>query len=84
MSSIRSLLGDYEPRGRTVQGVGKFIAFGLDDPFHITTVTGLAVYGVGKMMERRSNYGIRRAKVDIGMTVHEMNKMVNEIRSLRF
>ncbi|BBG24714.1 hypothetical protein [Sulfuracidifex tepidarius] len=84
MSSIRSLLGDYEPRGKLVQGVGKFIAFGLDDPFHITTVTGLAVYGVGKMMERRSNYGIRRAKMDIHMTINEMNKMVNEIRSLRF
>jgi hypothetical protein len=83
MSYVRSLLGDYEPRGKLVQGVGKFIAFGLDDPFHVTTVTGLAVYGVGKMMERRTNYGLRMAKRDVHATVHELNKLVNDIRSLR-
>jgi hypothetical protein len=83
MKEIRSLLGDYEPRGRLVQGVGKFIAFGLDDPFHVTTVTGFAMIGIGKMMERRSNYGIRRAKMDINMTLHEMNKAINDIRNLR-
>lgn len=83
MSYVRSLLGDYEPRGKLVQGVGKFIAFGLDDPFHVTTVTGLAIYGVGKMMERRTNYGLRMAKMDVHATVHELNKLVNDIRSLR-
>ncbi|QKQ99957.1 hypothetical protein GWK48_05805 [Metallosphaera tengchongensis] len=81
---MRELLGDYEPRGRLLQGIGKFVLFGLDDPFHLTTVTGLAIYGVGKVMESRSNYGIRRAKVDIAITTQDFRNLVDELRSLRF
>jgi len=80
---MREILGDYEPRGRTIQGVGKFIAFGLDDPFHITTVTGLTLYGVGKLMESRSVYGLRRAKVDIALPMMELRNVVRELTSLK-
>ncbi|EHP69274.1 MAG: hypothetical protein RXS23_06790 [Metallosphaera yellowstonensis] len=80
---MREILGDYEPRGRTIQGVGKFIAFGLDDPFHITTVTGLTLYGVGKLMESRSVYGLRRAKVDIALSMMELRNVVRELTSLK-
>ncbi|AKV73355.1 MULTISPECIES: hypothetical protein [Metallosphaera] len=80
---MKDLLGDYEPRGKVIQGVGKFIAFGLDDPFHLTTVTGLAIYGAGKLMERRSNYGIRRAKLDMTLTMLELKNLVEEIHGIR-
>ncbi|AWR99318.1 hypothetical protein [Metallosphaera hakonensis] len=80
---MKDILGDYEPKGKLIQGIGKFIAFGLDDPFHVTTVTGLALYGTGKLMERRSNYGIRRAKIDIGLVTMDLRNVIEEIHSLR-
>ncbi|ARM76202.1 hypothetical protein [Acidianus manzaensis] len=80
---FEDLLGDYEPKGRTIQGVGKFIAMGLDDPFHITTVTGFAVYGIGKAMEKRSNYGIRRAMMDIANIKREMKELTLDLSSMK-
>ncbi|MEM0288541.1 MAG: hypothetical protein QXY37_02080 [Metallosphaera sp.] len=80
---MRELLGDYEPRGKVVQGLGKFIAFGLDDPFHVTTATGLALYGIGKIMERRSNYGLRRAKIDIAFTTLEIKEIISDLAQMR-
>ncbi|AWR97498.1 hypothetical protein DFR86_08005 [Acidianus sulfidivorans JP7] len=80
---FEELLGDYEPKGKTIQGVGKFIAMGLDDPFHITTVTGFAVYGIGKMIEKRSNYGIRRAMLDIANIKREMRELSLDLATLK-
>lgn len=80
---LKDLLGDYEPKGKIVQGVGKFIALGLDDPFHLTTVTGFAIYGIGKLMERRSNYGIRRAKLDIAEAKRQMRELVLDISTMK-
>ena len=48
---FREVLGDYEPKGTVIQGIGRFLALGLDDPFHITTIAGFAVYGIGKYIE---------------------------------
>jgi hypothetical protein len=80
----KDILGDYEPRGSTVQGVGKFIAMGLDDPFHITTVSGFSIYGVGKLMEKRTNYGMRMASMDLNEIKRQLNQLILDIHSLRF
>jgi len=80
----KEILGDYEPRGSTVQGVGKFIAMGLDDPFHITTISGFSIYGIGKLMEKRTNYGIRMASIDLNEIKRELNQLVIDVHSLRF
>jgi len=81
---VRELLGDYEKRGESLKRLGKFVALVLDDPFHATTVTGLALYGMGKIAERRTNYGLRLAY----MSVREGEKAIREglldIMSLRF
>ncbi|EZQ11073.1 MULTISPECIES: hypothetical protein [Acidianus] len=80
---LKEILGDYEPKGKMVQQVGRFIFAGLDDPLHITTVSGLAIYGIGKMIERRSNYGIRRAKVDLELIRRDFSQNIREIMSLK-
>ncbi|EWG07416.1 MAG: Hypothetical Protein ASUL_05471 [Candidatus Aramenus sulfurataquae] len=79
----KELLGDYEKKGSTVQGVGKFIAMGLDDPFHVTTVSGFAIYGIGKLMERRTNYGIRMARMDVQEIKRQLREALLDIHSLR-
>lgn len=80
---VLGILGDYEPGGKTIQGVGKFLLWGLDDPFHITTISGSVIYGVGKIMERRSSYGLRRAKMDLAEIKRQMKELILDISSLR-
>jgi len=78
-------LGDYEPRGRVIQGVGRFIALGLDDPFHITTISGFTIYGLGKYIEKkRTNYGIRMAKMDIENVRKDLREITLDISTIRF
>ncbi|WP_338599374.1 hypothetical protein V6M85_09820 [Sulfolobus tengchongensis] len=82
---FRDLLGDYEAKGKVVQGVGRFIALGLDDPFHITTITGFTIYGIGKYIEKkRTNYGIRMAKLDIENIRKEIRESILDISTIRF
>ncbi|AAK43345.1 hypothetical protein SULI_04990 [Saccharolobus solfataricus] len=82
---FKELLGDYEPRGRIIQGVGRFIALGLDDPFHITTITGFTLYGIGKYIEKkRTNYGIRMAKMDIENIRKNLREITLDISTIRF
>ncbi|QGA55161.1 hypothetical protein GFS03_11550 [Sulfolobus sp. E5-1-F] len=82
---FKELLGDYEPRGRVIQGVGRFIALGLDDPFHITTISGFAIYGLGKCIEKkRTNYGIRMAKIDIENVRKDLREITLDISTIRF
>ncbi|AOL16306.1 hypothetical protein BFU36_05850 [Sulfolobus sp. A20] len=82
---VRDLLGDYEPRGRVIQGVGRFIAFGLDDPFHITTVSGLTIYAIGKFVEKRSTrYGIRMAKIDMEKIRKDIRELTLDISGIHF
>lgn len=81
---MKEILGDYEPKGRTIQAVGKFIAFGLDDPFHITTITGLALYGIGKYMEKRgTNYGLRMAYQNLEEFKRRLKETILDINSIR-
>ncbi len=40
---MEHLLGDYEKKGELLKGLGKFFIFSLDDPFHLTTLTGLGL-----------------------------------------
>lgn len=80
---FKDLLGDYEPKGKTIQGVGKFIAAGLDDPFHITTISGLIIYGIGKMIEKRSSYGLRRAKIDLAEARRQLRELVLDISTMK-
>ncbi len=78
-------MGDYEPRGRVIQGVGRFIALGLDDPFHITTISGFTIYGLGKYIEKkRTNYGIRMAKMDIENVRKDLREITLDISTIRF
>jgi len=78
-------LGDYEPRGRVIQGVGRFIALGLDDPFHITTISGFTIYGLGKYIEKkRTNYGIRMTKMDIENVRKDLREITLDISTIRF
>ena len=78
-------MGDYEPRGRVIQGVGRFIALGLDDPFHITTISGFTIYGLGKYIEKkRTNYGIRMAKMDIENIRKDLREITLDISTIRF
>ncbi len=78
-------MGDYEPRGRVIQGVGRFIALGLDDPFHITTISGFTIYGLGKYIEKkRTNYGIRMAKMDIENLRKDLREITLDISTIRF
>ncbi|MDT7860924.1 MAG: hypothetical protein RRA45_01725 [Saccharolobus sp.] len=82
---FKEILGDYEPRGRIIQGVGKFIALGLDDPFHITTITGFTIYGIGKYIERKTtNYGIRMAKIDLEHIRKDFRDLILDLSSIRF
>jgi len=82
---FKELLGDYEPRGRVIQGVGRFIALGLDDPFHITTISGFTIYGLGKYIEKkRTNYGIRMAKMDIENIRKDLREITLDISTIRF
>ncbi|ACP36265.1 conserved hypothetical protein [Sulfolobus islandicus Y.G.57.14] len=82
---FKELLGDYEPRGRVIQGVGRFIALGLDDPFHITTISGFTIYGLGKYIEKkRTNYGIRMAKMDIENVRKDLREITLDISTIRF
>ncbi|ACP38855.1 hypothetical protein [Saccharolobus islandicus] len=82
---FKELLGDYEPRGRVIQGVGRFIALGLDDPFHITTISGFTIYGLGKYIEKkRTNYGIRMAKMDIENLRKDLREITLDISTIRF
>lgn len=75
----------YEPRGRVIQGVGRFIALGLDDPFHITTISGFTIYGLGKYIEKkRTNYGIRMAKMDIENVRKDLREITLDISTIRF
>lgn len=76
---LKDILGDEEKKGRTLQSVGKIIAFAFDDPFHLTTVSGLALYGIGKLRERSTNYGIRMMLKDI-YAIH--NELVKELKDL--
>ncbi|MEM0374031.1 MAG: hypothetical protein QXV69_05375 [Sulfolobaceae archaeon] len=76
---FKELLGDYDKKGESLKILGKFIAFGLDDPFHITTFTGLVIYGIGKMRERSTNYGIRMMKLEIRSKLDELYKLKAEI-----
>jgi len=81
---MKEILGDYEPRGRTIQAVGKFVAFGLDDPFHVTTITGLTLYGIGKYMEKRgTNYGLRMAYQDLEEFKRRLRETILDINSIR-
>ncbi|QIW25106.1 hypothetical protein EWF20_13815 [Sulfolobus sp. S-194] len=81
---MKEILGDYEPKGKTLQAVGKFIAFGLDDPFHLTTITGLTLYGVGKYMEKKStNYGLRLAYQDLEEFRRRLREAILDISSIR-
>ncbi|ACP47801.1 conserved hypothetical protein [Sulfolobus islandicus Y.N.15.51] len=82
---FKELLGDYEPRGRVIQGVGRFIALGLDDPFHITTISGFTIYGLGKYIEKkRTNYGIRMTKMDIENVRKDLREITLDISTIRF
>ncbi|MCH4814213.1 MAG: hypothetical protein QXY87_02530 [Saccharolobus sp.] len=82
---FKELLGDYEPRGKVIQGVGRFIALGLDDPFHITTISGFTIYGLGKYIEKkRTNYGIRMAKIDIENVRKDLREITLDISTIRF
>lgn len=82
---MKEILGDYEPKGKTLQAIGKFIAFGLDDPFHATTVTGLTLYGVGKYMEkRRTNYGLRLAYLELEEVKRRLRESILDINTMRF
>jgi hypothetical protein len=83
-NTFKEILGDYEVKGGTVQAVGKFIAFGLDDPFHITTISGLTIYGIGKLMERRTNYGLRMAYRDIQEMKRSLREAIMDITTMRF
>jgi|GEM_PF-792750 hypothetical protein len=78
------LLGDFEPPGSTLMKIGKFIAVGLDDPLHLTTVTGAVLYGLGAMMHRRSPLGIRRSSLLIIHSISELRSTTDELRSLAF
>jgi len=81
---MKEILGDYEPKGRTMQAVGKFVAFGLDDPFHVTTITGLTLYGIGKYMEKRgTNYGLRMACQDLEEFKRRLRETILDINSMR-
>ena len=81
---MKEILGDYEPRGRTVQAVGKFLAFVLDDPFHITTIAGLTLYGIGKYLEKKkTNYGLRIAYQELEEFKRRLRDAILDINSLR-
>ncbi|BFI76146.1 MULTISPECIES: hypothetical protein [Sulfurisphaera] len=81
---MKEILGDYEPKGKTLQAVGKFIAFGLDDPFHLTTISGLTLYGVGKYMEKKNtNYGLRLAYQDLEEFKRRLREAILDISSIR-
>jgi len=73
------LLGDYEKKGESLKILGKFIAFGLTDPFHITTFTGLVIYDIGKIRERSTNYGIRMMNLELRNGLDELYKLKLEI-----
>ena len=82
---FREVLGDYESKGTVIQGIGRFIALGLDDPFHITTITGFTVYGIGKYIEKkRTNYGIRMARMDIQNISRGIKELALDLSTLRF
>jgi len=80
---VLGILGDYEPKGKMIQGFGKFLLWGLDDPFHITTISGSVIYGVGKIIESRSPYGLRRAKMDLAEIKRQMRELILDISSIR-
>ncbi|MCY0859327.1 MAG: hypothetical protein OWQ54_02730 [Sulfolobaceae archaeon] len=76
---FREILGDEEKKGDTLKAVGKIIAFAFDDPFHITTVTGLTLYGIGKLREKRTNYGLKMMLRDIYAMHQELIREVNDL-----
>jgi hypothetical protein len=80
---VRYLLGDYEKKGETLKGLGKFFIFSLDDPFHLTTLTGLAFYALGKARERSTNYGLRMFAVDYSLLKLELKDVLFDFHSCR-
>ncbi|BCU67586.1 hypothetical protein HS7_10230 [Sulfolobales archaeon HS-7] len=81
-SDIRDIMGEYSPRGETLANVGKFIAIGLDDPFHVTTITGGALIIAGEIMRRRTPLGVRMATLMIRQGIQEFHKISLEISTL--
>ncbi len=80
---MKYLLGDEEKKGEILKGIGKFLIFSLDDPFHLTTASGLAVYGFGKLRERRTNYGMILMLKDYSLTKDSLRRELIELISLR-
>ncbi|MCI4455913.1 MAG: hypothetical protein JHC23_04250 [Sulfolobus sp.] len=80
---MRYLLGDYEKKGETLKGLGKFFIFSLDDPFHLTTLTGLAFYALGKARERSTNYGLRMFAMDYSLLKLELKDVLFDFHSCR-
>ena len=80
---MRYILGDEERKGELLKGVGKFLIFSLDDPFHLTTLSGLAVYGAGKLRERRTNYGVKLMLHDYAKLKDSLHKDLLELISTR-
>lgn len=80
---MKYILGDEERKGEVLKGVGKFLIFSLDDPFHLTTVSGLAVYGVGKLREKRTNYGVKLMLQDYAKLKDSLHKDLLELISMR-
>jgi len=80
---VRYLLGDYEKKGETLKGLGKFFIFSLDDPFHLTTLTGLAIYVIGKARERSTTYGLRMFAVDYSLLKLELRDALLDFHSYR-
>jgi hypothetical protein len=80
---VRHLLGDYEKKGETLKGLGKFFVFSLNDPLHLTTLTGLAIYAIGKARERSTNYGLRMFAVDYSLLKLELRDVLLDFHSCR-
>ena len=80
---MRYLLGDYEKKGETLKGLGKFFIFSLDDPLHLTTLTGLAIYAIGKARERSTTYGLRMFAVEYSLLKLELRDALLDFHSCR-
>jgi hypothetical protein len=80
---VRYLLGDCEKKGEALKGLGKFFIFSLDDPFHLTTLTGIAIYAIGKARERSTNYGLRMFAVDYSLLKLELRDALLDLHSCR-
>lgn len=80
---LDNILGNYERPGSTIKNVGKFLVFTLDDPFHLTTIAGGALYLTGSVVERRSPMGIRESTLHLRHGLHEMRRIVDEINAMR-